>query len=494
MASKTLALTNKIPKWLILLLGLTIVITRACGQSLWSLEDCIQYAKNNHQSLKKTKLDWLAIDAQMKLHKAKRQHPELFFSSNFGTQLGRNVDPTTNDFNNRITVYNGLSLESNYNLYDGGDHKIKGKIYNLQKRQAHGGAQYNLRQIEVAVFKAFAQYIYSLVKLEQAEVFLHRIEDELKTTVNKVKAGILAQVDLFLVQSRKARQLQTIRSEKEEVELNLNLLKSQMNMKSEEKLIISKELLEVGTIIRRTLQHLSQPSMRSKHHELNRNDPYFQLNFIKNQIIDQQIKLEEYKKNPIVSVFLNLYTNYSSQAIEVDVFGSELVSESVLLNGNPVFIESLQLTPYFKKVPVQNQLANNFGQNIGVHVTWPIGHIFTTNKRKQLHRIEKQVLLLEKEQYLKNQNQIINNIENNISSLQEKIKIARSEILFAEKSYFAIRQASTLGRESRYEMYILQNEVELKKINFITFQYHLYFQSQLLNYYYNGNFTFWPDK
>jgi len=76
--------------------------------SLWTLEKCINYAIENNLSIKQSDLDKKLFQIELNSIKSSR-YPSLSLSSSAGTNLGRSINPTTNQFENTQYTYTGIS-------------------------------------------------------------------------------------------------------------------------------------------------------------------------------------------------------------------------------------------------------------------------------------------------------------------------------------------------------------------------------------------------
>lgn len=99
---------------LILLSGLSIQ-----AQDIWSLQKCIQHAKQNNLSVKQSEI---AIkQAQLTEAQAKASRwPSLNASSSYGYSFGRTIDPVTNDFSTQSIGFNSFSINTGVTLFNGG--------------------------------------------------------------------------------------------------------------------------------------------------------------------------------------------------------------------------------------------------------------------------------------------------------------------------------------------------------------------------------------
>ena len=97
---------------IIFCLSLLAVGTQAqTDTTVWTLEDCVDYAQENNINLAISYLDQRTANTEAKRSRHSRW-PSLSASSNFGYNFGRTIDPTSNEFITTSLGFNSISLNS----------------------------------------------------------------------------------------------------------------------------------------------------------------------------------------------------------------------------------------------------------------------------------------------------------------------------------------------------------------------------------------------
>ncbi len=87
--------------------------------NLWDLKRCVDYAQKNNVSVK-------LADIQVRLAKLETerarlaQHPTLNLNTSLGTQFGRSVDPTTNQFTTTQLLFNSINVNGGVQVFNWG--------------------------------------------------------------------------------------------------------------------------------------------------------------------------------------------------------------------------------------------------------------------------------------------------------------------------------------------------------------------------------------
>ena len=94
-----------------LLLANFFQINSLTAQETWSLQRCIEYARDNSISLKQAENSIQLAALTAKQNQLSRL-PNVSANSNFGWQFGRTVDPVSYSFVNQTINYNSMGLNA----------------------------------------------------------------------------------------------------------------------------------------------------------------------------------------------------------------------------------------------------------------------------------------------------------------------------------------------------------------------------------------------
>lgn len=196
---------------------------------VWSLQDCIDYARENNLQVLSARLDLQSSEVQLKSAKASRW-PSLSFSSSQGFTSGNKY----NDNGEFVTEsqYTGTySLSTNMTLYNGG------RIHNTIKQQEVLTQANSLlvekarNDIELSVTAAFLEVLYAMESLQADSAVLESSMAQLRQAEARYRAGAVSQSEYAQI----AAQYETD---------NYNYVVSEANV--ETRLLELKQLLELG--------------------------------------------------------------------------------------------------------------------------------------------------------------------------------------------------------------------------------------------------------
>lgn len=104
-------------KYTLLLMSLLVIRSLSWSQdSVWTLESCMQYAKDKSLSIRESKINERIAKMQVEQRKLSML-PSVSLSADYGSSFGRTINPTSNEFENSTYQYAGLSGGSSITLF-----------------------------------------------------------------------------------------------------------------------------------------------------------------------------------------------------------------------------------------------------------------------------------------------------------------------------------------------------------------------------------------
>lgn len=157
---------------ILFLITFSLSVPAYSQDTLWTLEMCIDYAVQNNLSIKQSDLDKRI--AKVNQNTAKNAiFPSLSLSSNAGTNLGRSINPTTNQFENTQFTYTGVNASANVLLFGWFQKK-----YSIQKSELNLlKAKENYEQLkDDIVLNITTAYLRALLAKEEIANLLYQID------------------------------------------------------------------------------------------------------------------------------------------------------------------------------------------------------------------------------------------------------------------------------------------------------------------------------
>lgn len=455
------------------------------AQRTWSLERCIQHVQqNNTTTMRHANLEVDKNKIILEKIEAERQ-PDLGFSTNLGLNLGRTIDPSTNEFGNTSTVYNSFRLESNYTLYDGNQTKRRVEKSSLAVQSAQADAAQLSKDLSLRVLQAYLTILMAEEQLSNARKNLSQTESWMRQTKNLIKAGLQSSADLRNVEIQRARDEQKIIDRQNYLDRSYVALKLILEIDPS----LSLKIVKPQKIAQpdQSIQNLSFKNIYAKALRTQPGVEGGELE-LKSLKLDKAIALTE--KRPIVSLFGGIWTNYSSRIMEfdesntfLDTIGSSLF---VSIPGPDIDVPASQIVEVggeLKNKKYFNQVGDNLGYGVGVNVYVPI----LDKKASKLNAEIAQVNYRQKqEENIQFKQRLRTDIQNAIADVQaaaKKLEAAEKTLTLLEASIISMKNKLSLGNINAFEYKTILNERDSAEIEVVLAKYEFILKKMIVEFY-----------
>ncbi|MFK7771283.1 MAG: TolC family protein [Saprospiraceae bacterium] len=454
------------------------------AQRTWSLEKCIQHVQqSNTTTMRHANLEVAKNKIILERTEAERQ-PDLGFSTNLGLNLGRTIDPSTNEFGNSSTLYNSFRLESNYTLYDGNQTKKRIEKSSLSVQSAQANADQLSKDLSLRVLQAYLTILMAEEQLSNAKKNLSQTESWMRQAKNLVNAGLQSKADLRNVEIQKARDEEKIIDRQNYLDRSYVALKLILELDPSQSLKIEKP--KKITQPDESINKLSYKSIYAKALKTQPGVDGGELE-LKSLKLDKAIALAE--KKPSVNLFGGIWTNYSSRITEPDfsnVFLDTILSTVRIpeLDDNELeFINFEQAGVELKNKRYFNQVGDNFGYGVGVNLYLPI----LDKKASKLNAEIAQVNYRQKqEENIQFKQELRTNIQNAISDVQaaaKKLEAAEKTLTLLEASIVSMKNKLSLGNINAFEYKTILNDRDSAEIQLVLAKYEFILKKMIVEFY-----------
>ena len=200
----------KISKILCLTTALVGTMNQAMAQGSWSLDDCINYAKENNIQIQQAALTALSSAEDIKTDRA-AFFPSLTFNSAqnlYWTQTNQGTITTGTGANSQVESGTNPTYNGNYNLnlsvtlYDGQNNINSLRQSKLNHQSDMYNAEMTSNNIEMQIIQAYYQILYAHESVLTDEEILKVAERELERTKSKLEVGKGSKLDVAQMESQ----------------------------------------------------------------------------------------------------------------------------------------------------------------------------------------------------------------------------------------------------------------------------------------------------
>lgn len=477
-------------KKLSLIFSLTLLLSQiAIGQETWSLEKCIDYAKENSIAIKQAQLGVANAVLTEKGSKMARL-PSLNASANGGAQFGRTIDPTTNSFASQTIGFNNLQLNTGVTIFAGGRIKntIKQSQADVKVAELDGENAANTLFLNVA-----ASYLNILMAEETYQNTLTRrklSEQQLERTDKLISAGSLPKNDRLNILSQLAMDEQSVIQAKNSVDIGYLNLMNMLQIDPSEEFKIAKPAVEVNpadnpdlfqfeTVYNAALG--TQPNIRAA--EMREKSAEIGVDIAKASLL------------PTISAFGGIDSRWSSIAKDFNN-PSQFATRQNTIEGEvaldiPQFPDPIgialtteqEVPTDFPKLSYFDQLNENLGQNLGLSVQVPIYNNHRNRisiERAKLNVISSQLNAEQTKQQLKSDVQTA--IANSKAALRTH-EAAKSALIASEAAFDNADKRYQLGALSTFDYANARNNLDSARIEVIRTKYDYIFRLKIVDFY-----------
>ena len=450
------------------------------AQEVWSLERCIQHAKDNNITIKQALANVRTAMISEKQAKASRL-PNLNANVNLGEQFGRTIDPTTNAFSTQATGYNSFSVNAGINLFSGGliNHSIKQAGWDLKTATAE--AERTVNDLGLLIASAYLNILLSEEQLDNALKRVEQSQAQLNVTLKLIDAGTAPMADKYNILAQIARDEQLAVQAQNAVELGFLTLKQYLQLEPDFDLSIERPnaLIPAGANPDAlTLTPVYQTALSTQ--------PAINAADFRVKSAEESVYIAKSGYYPTISAFANLSSNYSTAFLDYfngRLVGTDLVTTTLQINGQDVMIGQYVDKYEYPKLGYFDQLDKNFGQGIGLGLSIPIYQNGRT--RLGVERARLGVLTAQMQQ-----TQARQSLKNDIQTAIANARAARQQLDAAQKTFDATSIAfqntekrHELGAVNVLDLTTAKNNRDIAENDLVVAKYDYLFKLKILDFY-----------
>lgn len=191
------------------ILFLLLVPVIGTAQNLWTLDACIEYAKNNNLSIKQSEVDIEATNIDDLQAKA-AFFPSVNGNLSYNLNQGKNINPVTNQYENAFfqSASGGVSVE--LTLFAGLQNWRKLQRAKLNHLASVYQSEKMKDDIVLMIINAYGEVLSYKEQLKNQKAQLEISKESLERTRNLIEAGSLPQGDIYEAEAQILTQEQQI--------------------------------------------------------------------------------------------------------------------------------------------------------------------------------------------------------------------------------------------------------------------------------------------
>lgn len=463
---------------------------KTSAQETWSLQRCVEYARNSSISLKQSQ-NSIALAKLVNAQNRLNRLPNLSGSASGGWQFGRTIDPTTNTFNNQTIAFNSFGLNAGATLFSGGfiNNSIKQSEIDVKVAEQDAAAAFN--NLALSVANAYLNILLSEEQLSNAERRRKLSEDQLGQTDKLIAAGSIPANDRLDVLAQMANDDQAIVQARNAIDLNYLTLRELMQLDpavdfkiEQPKYAIPTDADPMGT----TFGEVYGRAVNTQ--------PQIMASELRVQSAEVGVELAKAGYYPTLSLFAGMDSRWSDAS---KIYSQELVGYDKVYN--PIYINTddlglglgEQVVNIGTEVPKYNlitkdyayidQLRDNFGQSLGASLRIPIYSNGSNSINQQ--RAEVGILSAKLNSDLQKQ-QLKNDVQQAIAGARAGQLTLEASQKASESAKVAFENAEKrfqLGTINNLQLITARNTYDTAETNLSVAKYDYLFRLKILDFY-----------
>lgn len=422
------------------------------SQKKWTLEKCIEYAKEHNVDIIKQKIRANIINSDIKIAKG-NYFPDASLNASQNFSLGNSFNVSTG-VGQRESSSNSFSLSSSLNVFNGFSNKYKLQKSKLSKEKSEADVDRIQFDLALNITNKYLQVLFNKEILKIAKEQVAISQKNFNRLERLYKNALTGKRELLEIES-------TLASDKKEKAVAENNLANS--------LITLQELLDVKQIENFDIEEIPIENLNLRSNQISENiienNPQIIASKIDLELKNKDIQLSKVNFYPRVNLNYSYSSNYFHILGQDDVVFNQQTNQNVP-NG------------FF------TQLDNNRTHYIGISATIPIFNRFLT---KENYKKSKEELKISEAELSDNKQKLRNKITiatNDV--IASKVSLDASKIAFkTQKQAFEIIQTQySKGNIGNYEFLESKSKLVRNTSEYIKAKYDTYFKTKILKFYF----------
>jgi len=449
------------------------------AQEVWSFQDCVDYAMEQNLTINQSRLNAAYASNTVLQNKMNIYTPNVNATVTEGINFSNSINPLTYQFVTQNTNSTSMGLFMDFSIFEGFSRisNLKASQLDLNATQMEQLELENNTKLTLANF-----YLSALLAKEALQITKEQNKltlNQYKNTLALVQAGMLAAGDKFEVEAQLANDELNIVNAEIVLENALNQLKF---------------LLQLDPFLPFDIQNFNSLDLSGNENVVSAEDlsqgalqnlPNIKASEMRLEAAKNQLKAAKGSLSPSLSVSAYFGSNYFSAAQEQ--VGEELITTPIgLVSGTSDIVVATFQQPSFGNKSFNNQVQDNFNQNIRINLSIPI-----FGKWQRMIAIDNAKLNIMKSTYdvdLKKNalNQDVFTAQTNLKAAAKKYAANMQNREAANVAYNYATEKYKAGVINNYEYETVKNRFIAAQTSVVQAKFEYLFRKMITNFYLTG--------
>jgi outer membrane protein len=458
---------NLLTTLLFLMLALCIQPLTSQTREYWTLEDCIEFAWQNNLQLQQQKLS-VSIARENLIQSKANVYPNLNAGASHAYNVGRTVDPFTNDFITETVQSNNFNVTSGVNLFNGFQLRniIRQNEHELEAGKLDLERSYN--DVALTVASAYLQILFSLEVLENANNQLDISLQQVERTEKLVEAGTLPRGSLLTIQAQMATEELQVVNANNQLDIAILNLRQMLYLPVDDEFTIEVPQVDIlpDEEVKDSPMQVYQTALQIQ--------PEIKSAEVRVFSAEKGLAASKGARSPSLALRGSLGTGYSDAR-------RETVGEPQIVIDPITGLPSVEFQTRVK--PFNDQIRENRNYSIGIFLNIPIFNNYQVRSnisRSQINlenaRIQNQIV----------RDQLFKTIQQAHADAQAALKrymATEKNVVALEEAYRYTEQRFNVGMVNSLEYNDSKNRLNIANSELLQSKYEYVFRTKILEFY-----------
>lgn len=444
----------------------------------WNLRTIADYAMANNINVKLS--DVQARVAAINYNQSKlSQYPTASFNANTGVNSGSNQDPNSFSRTTNTFLSSGFQLQSNTDIFNFYRKKNTIASNEWEMKAAQAATDKIKNDIVLTAANAYLQVLLSREQENIASVQIQQTRAQLLNIRKQVDAGALPELNATQLEGQLASDSVNYITAKGNTNIALLTLKSYMNIDAAAPFEYETppvELIPVEPIASLQPDYVYSLALQ--------NMPQQRYNEFKLKAAERTAEATRGAMYPSLGLYLNLNSSFNNKSRLLTGFRPGLDSSGkTFVNNTPYTVYTPTASPVFQNYSFTNQVADNFGQGVGITLNVPIfsgGSLRSNYQRSKLNITSVQ---LQKERDDNQLKQDIYRAYNDALIAFEKFNASKKAVDINELTNSYANKRFEAGMLGTFDLITTQNNLLRARLEYALNRYDYVFKMKVLEFY-----------
>lgn len=449
------------------------------AQTQLNLEDCIELAIKNNFQIKQSEIQ---VESGLNQYSQTKfsQLPAVSAILNQGYNLGRTIDPYSNDVVTNQIGTNNMGIRADWVVFNGFQNKKQLEQQLLQLKANKYDVETSKNTIKLNVILAYMQILSTNEILDVVQNQAIATKLQLEKVEKLVKLNVVSESNLYDIKAQLASDEFQITNAKNNYRSAKLQLKQLLNISPDKD--VNFDLDSIG--------NMQFPNSLQKQEEVvefaENNFPQVKAGKTRLLAHQKNIEIINNMKFPTITLSGAWGTSYSSAAKKA-VIGEELkesfTNQYIAINNTKIPV--MQIVPDIstQKIGFANQLGNNNNLSLGLNVRIPIFNTIQQKYRLENAKIQQKVAKNELDNSKLQLQQAIEQAFIDRNNAEERYKSLQNQLVALEKAFQVAEVKLSTGLINPIDYTISKTNFDKAKANVVQAKYEFLFRMKIIEFY-----------